>query len=162
MAKKSANLTVNEAAYGRTGFFHFDFEDLQRSGFLTSGASGLAGAAEQVVLDVIKPGEYIEYATVYVIAAAAGDTNFTIDLGTGNHSTTQPDNLLDAGGLGAASVNTSLHGLGVADSANTTAADVGLILEFEGLTTGDLTAGEFVIAWSKAKSPLAYTQGLGD
>jgi|TARA_R100000995_G_scaffold28718_2_gene12680 hypothetical protein len=162
MAKKSANLTVNESAFGRTGFLHFDFEDLQSTGFLSSGASGLMGAASQVVLDTVKPGEYIEYATVYVIAAAAGDTNFTIDVGTGNHSTTAPDNIFDAGALGGAAINTSLHGLGVADSANTTNADVGLLMEFESLTTGDLTAGEWVIAWSKAKSPLAYTQGLGD
>jgi len=162
MAKKSANLTVNESAFGRTGFLHFDFEDLQTTGFLSSGASGLMGAASQLVLDTVKPGEYIEYATVYVIAAAAGDTDFTIDVGTGNHSTTAPDNIFDAGALGGAGINTSLHGLGVADSANTTNADVGLLMEFESLTTGDLTAGEWVIAWSKAKSPLAYTQGLGD
>ena len=77
MAKKSANLTVNESAFGRTGFLHFDFEDLQTTGFLSSGASGLMGAASQLVLDTVKPGEYIEYVTVYVIAAAAGDTNFS-------------------------------------------------------------------------------------
>ena len=162
MAKKSTNLTVNEAAYGRTGFLHFDFEDLQDSTFLSSGASGLMGAANQVVLDTVKPGEYVEHVTVYVIAAAAGDTDFTIDVGTGNHSNTAPDNFFDAGALGGAAINTSLNAIGVADSANTTASDVGLLMEFESLTTGDLTAGEWVIAWSKAKSPLAYTQGLGD
>ena len=89
------------------------------------------------------------------------DISITLAIVT-NHSTTAPDNLLDAGALGAAGINTSVHGLGVADSANTTNADVGLLVEFESLTTGDLTAGEWVIAWSKAKSPLAYTQGLGD
>lgn len=156
MATNNVNLTINESAKGRTGYFKFNFDDIKNQSLLSSGATGLLGAASQVLLDTVAPGEYIEYVTAYVIEAAGGDTNFTIDVGTGNHSTTAPDNLLDGSGLGAAAINTSLHGLGVADSCNTTNADVGLIMEFESLTTGDLTAGEWIVAWSKAASPLAY------
>tara|TARA_E500000305_G_C4015763_1_gene235471 strand:- start:49 stop:543 length:495 start_codon:yes stop_codon:yes gene_type:complete len=164
MAKnnKSTSLTTSEAAFGRTGFLHFDYEDLQSTGYLSSGASGLMGAASQLVLDVLKPGEYIEYVTVTSITAAGGDTDFTIDVGTGNHSNTAPDNLLDAGALGGLAANVSLHGLGVADSCNTSNANVGLLMEFESLTVGNLNAGEWVIAWKKASAPLAQTQGLGD
>lgn len=156
MATNNVNLTINESSKGRTGYFKFNFDDIKNQSLLSSGASGLLGAANQVLLDTVAPGEYIEYVTAYVITAATGDTDFTIDVGTGNHNTAAPDNLLDGAGLGAAGINTSLHGLGVADSCNTTNANVGLILEFESLTASNLTAGEWIIAWSKAASPLAY------
>ena len=156
MAKKSTNLTVNEGAYGRSGFLHFDFNDLKTTGFLSTGASGLMGAANQIVLDVIEPGEFIEHLTATVITAAAGDTDFTIDVGTGNHSTTDPDNLIDAEVLGGDAASTSLQGALTVTGANLTAANVGLLAEFGSLTAANLTAGEWIIAWKKAKSPLAY------
>jgi len=156
MAKKTSNLTVNEAAYGRTGFFQFDFNDLQTTGFLSTGASGLMGAANQIVLDVVEPGEMIEHITLTVITAAAGDTDFTVDVGTGNHSNTDPDNLIDAEVLGGDAANTSLAAGLTMTGHNSTAATVGLLIEFGSLTAANLTAGEWVIAWKKIKSPLAY------
>lgn len=162
MAKKTANLTVNEASYGRTGFLHFDYEDLKDSTFLSSGADGFMGAANQIVLDVIEPGEFIEHITLSVVTAAVGDTDFTIDVGTGNHSTTDPDNLIDAEVLGGDAANTSLQGALTVTGCNTTASNVGLLAEFGSLTAANLTAGEWVIAWKKATSPLAFTKQLGD
>lgn len=162
MARKTTNLTVNESAYGRTGFLHFDFNDLKTSGFLSTGASGLMGAANQIVLDVIEPGEYLEHITVSVVQQAAGDTDFTIDVGTGNHSTTDPDNLIDAQVLGGDLTNTSIQGILTNSGANATTANIGLLAMFGSLTAENLTAGEWVIAWKKATSPLAFAKQLGD
>ncbi len=162
MAKKTTNLTVNEASYGRSGFLHFDFNDLQTAGFLSTGADGFMGAANQIVLDVIEPGEFIELITLSVVTAAVGDTDFTIDVGTGNHSNTDPDNLIDAEVLGGDAANTSLQGALTVTGCNTTASNVGLLAEFGLLTAANLTAGEWVISWKKATSPLAFTKQLGD
>lgn len=156
MAKKTTNLTVNEAAYGRTGFFQFDFNDLQTAGFLSTGASGLMGAANQIVLDVVEPGEMVEHLTVTVVTAAVGDTDFTIDVGTGNHSNSDPDNLIDAEVLGGDAASTSLPAGVTITGMNETASNVGLLAAFGSLTAANLTAGEWVIAWKKVKSPLAY------
>jgi hypothetical protein len=120
------------------------------------------GAANQIVLDVLEPGEFIEHITLSVITAAVGDTDFTIDVGTGNHSNTDPDNLIDAEVLGGDAANTSLHGALTVTGCNTTASNVGLLAEFGLLTAASLTAGEWVIAWKKATSPLAFTKQLGD
>jgi hypothetical protein len=156
MAKKTTNLTVNESAYGRTGFFQFDFNDLQTTGFLSTGASGLMGAANQLVLDVVEPGEMIEHITVTCITAAVGDTDFVIDVGTGNDSNTDPDNLIDNTVLGDNAANTSIVGGLTITGHNSTASNVGLLIEFSSLTAENLTAGEWIIAWKKVKSPLAY------
>lgn len=159
MASGTTNLTVNEAAYGRTAYYKFDYLDLQTSGFLSSGASGLIGAANQILLDIIKPGEIVSNVTIQAITAAVGDTDFTIDVGT--LAIDDPDNLLDAavlGGRAAGHSFSSTSGETAKSAANSGGSNVGLLMEFGSLTAADLTAGEWVIAWNVATAPRDYVQ----
>ena len=157
MASGTTNLTVNEAAYGRTAYYKFDYLDLQTTGFLSSGASGLIGAANQILLDIIKPGEIVCDVTVQAITAAAGDTDFVIDLGT--LAVDDPDNLLDNLSLGGRNAKQSFSST-AGDTANATAdtgsVDIGLLIEFGSLTAANLTAGEWVIAWNVSTAPIDY------
>ena len=161
MASGTTNLTVNEAAYGRTAYYKFDYLDLQTAGFLSSEAGGFFGDANQVLLDIIKPGEIVTNLTVQAITAAAGDTDFKIDVGT--LTTADPDNLLDQAVLGGRAANQSFSSYdgttGAAlVAANTNATSFGLLMEFADLTAADLTAGEWVIAWNVATAPIDYVQ----
>ena len=159
MASGTTNLTVNEAAYGRTAYYKFDYLDLQTDGFLSSGASGLIGAANQILLDIIKPGEIVSNLTIQAITAAAGDTDFTIDIGT--LAIDDPDNLLDNVALGTRAANQSFStttGDQHTATANTSAANAGLLMEFTSLTPADLTAGEWVLAWNVSTAPIDYVQ----
>jgi len=157
MATGTTNLTVNEAAYGRTAYYKFDYLDLQTSGFLSSGASGFMGAANQLVLDVIKPGEIVSNITIQAITAAVGDTDFKIDVGT--LATDDPDNLLDQSVLGGRNAKQSFSST-AGDTANATAntgnVDIGLLMEFTDLTASSLTAGEWVMAWNVSTAPIDY------
>jgi hypothetical protein len=157
MASGTTNLTVNEAAYGRTAYYKFDYLDLQTSGFLSSGASGLIGAANQVLLDIIQPGEIVSDVTVQAITAAVGDTDFTFDVGT--LAIDDPDNLLDNVALGGRAANESFSSTTSGTSAhtgNTGASNIGLLMEFTSLTAANLTAGEWVIAWNVSTAPIDY------
>jgi len=159
MASGTTNLTVNEAAYGRTAYYKFDYLDLQTSGFLSSGASGLIGAANQILLDIIKPGEIVSNVTIQAITAAAGDTDFTVDVGT--LAIDDPDNLLDAVVLGGRAANQSFSST-AGDTANSVSntgdANIGFLMEFGSLTAANLTAGEWVIAWNVSTAPKDYIQ----
>ena len=157
MASGTTNLTVNEAAYGRTAYFKFDYVDLQTSGFLSSGASGLIGDANQVLLDIIKPGEIVSDVTIQAITAAAGDTDFTVDIGT--LAIDDPDNLIDAAVLGGRAANQSFSSTVSGQSnhtSNTGASNIGLLMELGSLTAANLTAGEWVIAWNVRTAPIDY------
>tara|TARA_R100001163_G_scaffold49525_1_gene37246 strand:- start:357 stop:833 length:477 start_codon:yes stop_codon:yes gene_type:complete len=157
MASGTTNLTVNEAAYGRTAYYKFDYLDLQTSGYLSSGASGLIGAANQVLLDIIAPGEIVSNVTIQAITAAAGDTDFTVDIGT--LAVDDPDNLIDAAVLGGRTANQSFSSTAsdtASAAANTGGSNVGLLIEFGSLTAANLTAGEWVIAWNVSTAPIDY------
>jgi len=157
MASGTTNLTVNEAAYGRTAYYKFDYLDLQTSGFLSSGASGLIGAANQVLLDIIKPGEIVSNLTIQAITASVGDTDFTVDVGT--LAIDDPDNLLDNVALGGKAADTSFSSILSNEfraAANDSASNVGLLMEFTSLTPANLTAGEWVIAWNVSTAPIDY------
>ena len=157
MASGTTNLTVNEAAYGRTAYYKFDYLDLQTSGFLSSGASGLIGAANQVLLDIIKPGEIVSNVTIQAITAAVGDTDFTVDIGT--LAINDPDNLIDAAVLGGRTANQSFSSTAsdtASAAANTGGSNIGLLIEFSSLTASSLTAGEWVIAWNVSTAPIDY------
>jgi hypothetical protein len=155
MASGTTNLTVNEAAYGRTAYYKFDYLDLQTSGFLSSGASGLIGAANQILLDIIKPGEMVSNVTVQAITAAAGDTDWTVDVGL--FTTGDPDDLIDGGTLGAKTANQSINSTSpTTTTANPGASNTGLLMEFIDLTPANLTAGEWVIAWNVSTAPIDY------
>ena len=161
MASGTTNLTVNEAAYGRTAYYKFDYLDLQTAGFLSSEAGGFFGAANQVLLDIIKPGEIVSNVTIQAITAAVGDTDFKIDVGT--LTTADPDNLLDQAVLGGRAANQSFSSTDITTdtasaAANTGATNIGLLMEFTDLTASSLTAGEWVIAWNVATAPIDYVQ----
>lgn len=158
MASGTTNLTVNEAAYGRTAYYKFDYLDLQTDGFLSSGADGLIGAANQVLIDIIKPGEIVSNLTVQAVTAAAGDTDWTVDVGT--FTTDDPDNLLDAVALGGRLDNQSFSSItsGATYVSNTGNVNLGLLVEFTNLTASSLTAGEWVFAWHVSTAPIDYVQ----
>ena len=155
MASGTTNLTVNEAAYGRTAYYKFDYLDLQTDGFLSSGASGFFGAANQVLLDIIEPGEIVSDLTIQAVTAAAGDTDFTVDIGL--FATDDPDDLINAAVLGGRTALQSFSST-TQSTANTGGTNVGLLIEFGSLTAADLTAGEWVIAWNVATAPIDYVQ----
>tara|TARA_R110002012_G_C11269210_1_gene569191 strand:- start:53 stop:529 length:477 start_codon:yes stop_codon:yes gene_type:complete len=157
MASGTTNLTVNEAAYGRTAYYKFDYLDLQTTGFLSSGASGFMGAANQLVLDVLQPGEIVSNLTIQAITAAVGDTDFKIDVGT--LTTDDPDNLLNQVTLGGRAANQSFSSTTsdtASASANTGSSNIGLLMEFTDLTAASLTAGEWVMAWNVSTAPIDY------
>ena len=155
MAKGNTNLTVNEGAYGRTAYYEFDFEDLKTSGFLSSGAGGFFGAANQVLLDIIKPGEMVSDLTIQAIIAAAGDTDFSVDIGL--FTTDDPDDLINAAVLGGRTALQSFSST-TQSTANTGGTDTGLLIEFTDLTAADLTAGRWVIAWKVAQAPINFVK----
>lgn len=151
MAKHS----INEAADGFTHSVRFDYADLATTGFLTTG-----GAANQRVVGELPPGGYIDLAMLYQITDPSGASDLTIDFGT---TSSDPDELLDNGDVDAATkvlVNTgdgfvqSTTGatITVKGVVNNTTAAVDLIMEFNG-TVGDLTAGEWVLAWRQSNPP---------
>ncbi len=144
MATKNSNLSLNEAAFGRTGSMILDFNDLKTTGFLDGN--------NQVTLDTVKPGEVITGVSVYVVEAVAGDADLAIDVGLSNDANV--DNAIDNVTVGNVAVNTSVHSSALY-LGNATAADVTLQLEFTNLTSGSITAGKFAIAWNKSSSPLA-------
>ena len=159
MASGTTNLTVNEAAYGRTAYYKFDYLDLQTSGFLSSGAGGFFGDANQVLLDIIKPGEIVTDLTIQAVTAAVGDTDFTVDIGI--LTTADPDGLIDAEVLGGFIAKQSISSVSSETSKaaqNGGAVDVGLLMEFNSLTAANLTAGEWVVAWNVSTAPIDYVQ----
>lgn len=160
MASGTTNLTVNEAAYGRTAYYKFDYLDLQTAGFLSSGAGGFYGAANQVILDFIEPGEMVTDITVQAITAAAGDTDWTFDIGTQDKN--DPDNLLDNVALGTKAAKESLSSINSSSASriasNNTDTKTSLLMEFTNLTPADLTAGEWVVAWRVLTAPIEYVQ----
>ena len=159
MASGTTNLTVNEAAYSRTAYYKFDYLDLQTDGYLSSGAGGDFGAANQVIIDFIEPGEMVTDVTVQAITAAVGDTDWTFDIGT--QDKIDPDNLLDNVALGTTAANESLSSISASTpkiTSNNTDTRTSLLMEFTNLTPADLTAGEWVIAWNVSTAPIDYVQ----
>ena len=162
-----AKLTINEAANGFTHYFAFDYLDLQRPGFLSN-----LGAANQVKVGSMAPGDIIDLAALYQVVNEAGASNLTIDFGT---TASDPDELIDNGDVdamtkiiwntGDAFVGTDSNSPAgtisnvVNGVANNTASAVDLILEVNG-THADLTAGAWVLAWRQA-SPLKIASTYG-
>jgi hypothetical protein len=151
MAKHS----INEAADGFTHSVRITFTELATTGYLVTG-----GAANQRIVGELPPGGYIDLAMLYQITDPAGATNLTIDFGT---TSNDPDELLDNGDVDAATkviVNTgdgfakSTTGatLPIVGYVNNTTSALDLIMEFNG-THGDLTAGEWILAWRQANPP---------
>lgn len=152
-----AQLTVNEAAYGFTNKFAFDYIDLQTTGFLST-----LGAANQKIVGKLPAGGYIDLAMLYQVVDPAGSTDLTIDFGW---TSGDPDELLDNGDVDAATqvlVNTgdalkqSTTGatLPIVGAFNNTTSAVSLYMEFNG-THSTLTAGSWVLAWRQANPPTA-------
>jgi hypothetical protein len=143
-------LSIQEAA--GSGFSHavrFDYLDLQTSGFLTTG-----GAANQRVVGSLSAGAIVEAAAFIQVTDPSGATDLTIDFGT---TAADPDELLDNGDVDGATKllfntgdafaqSTTGATLQIKGAANNTTSAVDLIMEFNG-TVGDLTAGEWVLAW---------------
>ena len=78
-----SKLTVNEANGDFTHYATITFNDLQKSGFLST-----IGAANQVKLATIPAGGGVVYAVAYEAEAFAGATDITLDVGT---TTGDPD-----------------------------------------------------------------------
>lgn len=143
-------LSVNEAAAGFTHAFRFDYRDLVATGFLATG-----GAANQRTIGSMPPGAIINDAALVQVTDPSGATDLTIDFGT---TAADPDELLDNGDVDAATkvlyntgdalqASTTGATLPIKGYVNNTANALGLVMEFNG-TVGDLTAGEWVIAWN--------------
>jgi hypothetical protein len=140
--------TVNEANGDFTHYAVIDFQDLQRSGFLSN-----LGAANQVKLASIPAGGGVVYCVAYERTAFAGATDITLDVGT---TTGDPDEFidgLDVDGMSAPVANTGDSF--VQSAGNTTIAggalpvslvqtETDIIAEING-THADLTAGELFI-----------------
>ena len=150
-----AQLSLNEAAYGFTHKFAFDYVDLQRTGFLST-----IGAANQVKVGELPAGGYIDLAMLSQIVDPSGVTDLTVDFGW---TSGDPDELLDNGDVDAATkvlVNTgdsfakSTTGatLPIVGASNNSTSTVDLLMEFNG-THSSLTAGSWVLCWRQANPP---------
>lgn len=153
-----AKLTVNEIA--NNGFTHklaFDYLDLQTTGFLST-----IGAANQRIVGSLPAGGYIDLAALYLVTAAAGTSDVTIDFGW---TSSDPDELIDNGDVDAMTkvlVNTgdaikqSTTGatLPIVGAVNNTTAAVTLYMEVNG-THANLTAGSWVLCWRQSNPPTA-------
>ena len=140
--------TVNEANGDFTHYATITFNDLQKSGCLST-----IGAANQVKLATIPAGGGVVYAVAYEAEAFAGATDITLDVGT---TTGDPDEFIDALDVDAMSAPVANTGdLFVQGAGNTTIAGGALavklvppatdiIAEING-THADLTAGKLFI-----------------
>lgn len=154
-----ARLSNQEAIAGFTDFFAFDYLDLQRSGFLST-----IGAANQVKVGVLAPGDIIDKAVLIKKTNVSGASDITIDFGV---TAADPDEFIDnadADGMTKVIWNTGDAFVGtdsgspasttanvVNGYANNSASAVPLILEVNG-TIGDLTAGAWVLAWNQLRT----------
>lgn len=150
--------TINESVEGFNRYWVVDFNDLKTAGYLST-----IGAANQKVIGKIAPGDIITRAGVFVIQAAAGATNLTLDLGT---TSSDPDEFIDnvdVDALTKASFNNGDAFIGTDSGSattanvingviNNTASTVDLLMEFNG-THSSLTAGKWVIAWHQVSFP---------
>lgn len=153
-----ARLSVNEAAYGWTHKFYFDYLDLQASGFLST-----LGAANQKIVGTLNPGGVMKDAALILVTAAAGATDLTIDFGV---TSADPDDFLDNGdvdGMTKIIYNTGDQFIGTDSGTQTTANVINgyvnnttsakpLYMEFNG-TLSSLTAGKWVLAWRQMDAP---------
>lgn len=153
-----AKLTINEASFGYTHKFAFDYIDLQRTGFLST-----IGAANQFRVGKLLPGSIVDTAVLYQVVAEAGASNLTIDFGV---TAADPDELIDNSDVDAMTQviwNTGDAFLGTDSGsattanvingyANNTANSVDLLVEFNG-TVASLTAGSWVLAWRQLDAP---------
>lgn len=160
-----AKLTINEAAAGFTHSFKFDYLDLQRTGFLSSGSGGIFGAANQKKVGELGIGGIIDTAVLYQVVDPAGASDLTIDFGV---TAADPDEFIDNGDVDAATQviwNTGDAFLGtdsgsattvnvVNGYANNAASAKNLLMEFNG-TLSSLTAGSWVLAWRQLDVPVA-------
>jgi len=129
-----AELSNNEAGRGFTHIYTATYEDLQ-----TIGNGG------QATIATIPAGGAVELAGVFESTALAGATDITLDVGT---TTGDPDEFIDAldvDGMSAPVFNTGDGFTGNQSQAIGYQASTSVIAEVNG-TTGDLTAGNIVIA----------------
>lgn len=150
-----AQLSNPEVATGFTHYLKFNYEDLKRTGFLTT-----IGAANQKQVGSLPPGGIIDLVAFYQVTDPAGATNLTLDVGTTGADPDEYIDNLDVDGLtqvafntgdafigtdsGAATTSNVLNGV-----ANNSASALPIYMEFNG-TVADLTAGEWVLAWRQA------------
>ena len=131
--------TVNEANGDFTHYAVIDFQDLQRSGFLSN-----LGAANQVKLASIPAGGGVVYCVAYERTAFAGATDITLDVGT---TAGDPDEFIDAldvDGMSAPVFNSGDGFTGNQSQAVPYQAETTILAEVNG-TTASLTAGNIVI-----------------
>lgn len=148
-------LSINEAASGYTHKFVFDYEDLQRTGFLST-----IGAANQRIIGSIPPGGIVDLVAFHQIVDPAGASDLTLDVGTTSSDPDEYIDNLDVDGLTLTAFNTGDAFIGT-DSGSATTSNVlngvannsasarPLYMEFNG-TLASLTAGKWVIAWRMA------------
>lgn len=150
-----AQLSNPEVATGFTHYLKFNYEDLKRTGFLTT-----IGAANQKQVGSLPPGGIIDLVAFYQVTDPAGATNLTLDVGTTGSDPDEYIDNLDVDGLTQVAFNTGDAFIGTDSGtattsnvlngvANNTASALPIYMEFNG-TVADLTAGEWVLAWRQA------------
>lgn len=150
-----AKLSISESTGGFTHSLKFDYLDLQATGFLST-----VVAANQRIIGSLPAGGIIDLVAVVNTVADAGATDLTLDVGvTGADPDDFIDNL-DLDGLTYCTANTGDQFIGT-DSGSATTSNVlncyvnnttsakTIYMELNG-TVGNLTAGEWVIAWRQA------------
>lgn len=150
--------TVNEAPFGYTHSFAFDWRDLQTSGFLST-----IGAANQRVIGLFKPSDVVTDVVVHQVVDPVGTSDLTLDVG---FTSADPDDFIDNLDLDAmtqAAYNTGDQFIGTDSGAATTsnvingvlrnsASSTSILMELNG-TVANLTAGSWIIAWRQLEVP---------
>lgn len=150
-----AILSINEAATGYTHSYKFNYEDLQRTGFLTT-----IGAGNQKQIGSLPAGGIIDMFTFHQITDPAGASDLTLDVGTTGADPDEFINALDVDALTQTAFNTGDSFIGTDSGSattsnvlngvvNNTASALPIYMEFNG-TVGSLTAGEWILAWRQA------------
>ena len=142
-----AKLTVNEA--GTSGYTHvisLSFSDLNDIKTGTNPFTGESlGTATQLPIATIPAGGAVELAGVFESTALAGATDITLEVGTTGGD---PDEFIDALDVDAMSAPVFNSGDGFTGNQSQAVgfqAETSVLAEVNG-TTGDLTAGNIVIA----------------
>ena len=142
-----ARLTVNEA--GTSGYTHvisLSSDDLAKIKLGTDPFNGeTLGTAGQLPIATIPAGGAVEMAGVFESTALAGATDITLDVGTTGGDPDEFIDNLDVDGMSAPVFNSGQSFTGNQSQAVGFQAETSVLAEVNG-TTGDLTAGNIVIA----------------
>lgn len=153
-----AKLTINEAVAGYTHKIAFTYQDLQRTGYLTT-----IGASNEKQVGSQGPGDIIDTAVLYLVTAAAGASDLVFDFGTTSATPNEYIAAADADAMTKVIWNTGASFTGT-DSGSATTANVingvannttsakPLYMRMQG-TLASLTAGSWVLAWRQLVPP---------